>query len=75
VDAAVTRIKQATGNHNLHPYVADLSDQSQVCSLAAAVLSDHPAIDCLINNAGAHEDPAAVALTGVTPNTTGGGAH
>ncbi|MEX0311318.1 MAG: SDR family NAD(P)-dependent oxidoreductase, partial [Tateyamaria sp.] len=41
---------QAMGR-SFTPYVCDFSDRTAVKSFAAQVLSDHPQIDILINNA------------------------
>ncbi|MFQ5482794.1 MAG: SDR family oxidoreductase [Nitrospinaceae bacterium] len=45
-------IIEATGNSNVHLQVADLSSQSQIRDLAAAVLDRHPRLHVLMNNAG-----------------------
>jgi NAD(P)-dependent dehydrogenase (short-subunit alcohol dehydrogenase family) len=46
------RTKRLADELGAHPYVADLSDLSQVSKLAAAILRDFGKIDVLINNAG-----------------------
>lgn len=50
--ATLTEIAQATGNHRLRWYRADLGDLDQVRRLAAAVAADAPQLDALISNAG-----------------------
>jgi NAD(P)-dependent dehydrogenase (short-subunit alcohol dehydrogenase family) len=47
------RIRGATGNTAVYPFVADLSSQSQVRRLAEEVVAQHPQLDVLVNNAGA----------------------
>jgi NAD(P)-dependent dehydrogenase (short-subunit alcohol dehydrogenase family) len=53
-DAAVARIKAAGGpGTEVEVLDADLSSQTSIRKLAAAILAGHPRIDVLINNAGA----------------------
>jgi NAD(P)-dependent dehydrogenase (short-subunit alcohol dehydrogenase family) len=56
VERAVSEIKAATGNEQVHPALADLSELAQVRALAKAVLADHPDIDVLVSNAGIGAD-------------------
>ena len=51
-DAAVTQIKQASGNPNVVLLLADLSSQAGVRSLAAQFKQKYNHLDVLINNAG-----------------------
>ncbi len=46
------RTEELAARLGAEPYVADLSDLSQVARLAAEVAAHHPKIDALINNAG-----------------------
>jgi NAD(P)-dependent dehydrogenase (short-subunit alcohol dehydrogenase family) len=50
---AIASIKQATGVDQAEFLQADLSDQEQIRQLAETLLSRYPAINVLINNAGA----------------------
>jgi len=54
LSTVVNDIKRDSGNDNVSGYIADLSDLSAVKQLAAKVLTDHPRIDVLINNAGVY---------------------
>jgi NAD(P)-dependent dehydrogenase (short-subunit alcohol dehydrogenase family) len=56
VERAVNEIKKVTGNDQVHPALADLSELAQVRALADAVLADHPDIDVLVSNAGIGSD-------------------
>ena len=56
VERAVSEIKAATGNEQVHPALADLSELAQVRALAKAVVADHPDIDVLVSNAGIGAD-------------------
>lgn len=49
----VEQIKNAGNNPHIEGYIADLSSMNEVRRLAKDVLSNHPAIHVLINNAGA----------------------
>jgi NAD(P)-dependent dehydrogenase (short-subunit alcohol dehydrogenase family) len=51
-DAVLEEIRQKTGSDRLEFYLADLSSQRQVRSLAAEVLDNNNHLDVLINNAG-----------------------
>lgn len=53
LEIARREINSATGNDDLGVYVADHSDMGSVRDLADALLAGEPAIDVLINNAGA----------------------
>ena len=53
-EAALSEIRQATGNERLVLFIADLSSLHQVRSLAAEVTARCPRLDVLINNAGVH---------------------
>ncbi|MEM7737298.1 MAG: SDR family oxidoreductase [Deinococcota bacterium] len=46
-------IRQQTGNDNIHYYVADLSNQVEVRTLASTLKNDLDRLDVLVNNAGA----------------------
>ncbi len=52
VDAAVAEIRKATGNDRVHGYAANFGKLSEVRALGDTVLSQHPELDVLINNAG-----------------------
>ncbi|MFT4275501.1 MAG: SDR family NAD(P)-dependent oxidoreductase [Rhodopseudomonas sp.] len=51
-EAALADIRAATGNHDLHLFVADLADQVAVRALAQAVHDRFDRLHLLINNAG-----------------------
>ncbi|HSR45068.1 MAG TPA: SDR family NAD(P)-dependent oxidoreductase [Acidimicrobiia bacterium] len=53
LEIARREISTATANDDLGVYVADHSDMGSVRGLAAALLAGEPAIDVLVNNAGA----------------------
>ncbi len=63
--AILDEIKQATGNANLDLFLADLSVQQQVRDLAEAVLSRHPHLHVLVNNAGATNRTRSVSSDGI----------
>jgi NAD(P)-dependent dehydrogenase (short-subunit alcohol dehydrogenase family) len=48
----VRKIKEATGNHRIQFYRADLSSLAEVGELARQVISDVARLDVLVNNAG-----------------------
>jgi NAD(P)-dependent dehydrogenase (short-subunit alcohol dehydrogenase family) len=48
----VRKIKEATGNHRIQFYRADLSSLAEVGELARQVISDVARLDALVNNAG-----------------------
>lgn len=52
ISSTVKCIKQITGNDNIYGYQADLGFLVQTRQLAERVLSEHPKLDILINNAG-----------------------
>ncbi len=52
LEATRERLVNATGNTALYPYAADLSRVAAVHDLADRVLTDHPRLDTLVNNAG-----------------------
>jgi NAD(P)-dependent dehydrogenase (short-subunit alcohol dehydrogenase family) len=51
--AVVEELKKSSGNKNITGLTADFSSLAEVRKLAAEVLINYPAIDVLINNAGA----------------------
>lgn len=51
-EAALADIQAATGNADLHLFIADLADQSSIRTLAAAVLARFDQLHLLVNNAG-----------------------
>lgn len=51
--AVVEELKNSSGNKNIAGLTADFSSLAEVRNLAAEVLTKYPAIDVLINNAGA----------------------
>ncbi|PZA11187.1 short-chain dehydrogenase [Rhodopseudomonas palustris] len=51
-EAALADVRAATGNDDLHLFVADLADQVSVRALAQAVRDRFDRLDLLINNAG-----------------------
>jgi NAD(P)-dependent dehydrogenase (short-subunit alcohol dehydrogenase family) len=53
--AVLNEISRLSGKGNLELFIADLSSQRQVRSLAQAVLDNHDRLDVLINNAGVFE--------------------
>jgi NAD(P)-dependent dehydrogenase (short-subunit alcohol dehydrogenase family) len=56
-EAVLDQIRDATGNHRLEYYNADLSSLDEVRGLASRVASDHPRLEVLINNAGIGTGP------------------
>jgi retinol dehydrogenase 14 len=58
-------IRAASGNPAVDPFAADMSSQTEVRRLAAAVLDAYPRLDVLVNNVGgfwAHRHPTADGL-------------
>lgn len=53
---AVSRLRHATGNEQVHFIHCDLADFASIEQAAMEVLSDYPCIDVLINNAGVYTD-------------------
>lgn len=53
VFAVVEELKTSSGNKNIAGLTADFSSLAEINKLAAIVLTKYPAIDVLINNAGA----------------------
>jgi len=53
-EAAVSEIRQATGNQNVNLIVADLSSMRSVRDLASTFLGGYPSLHVLINNAGTY---------------------
>ena len=53
-EAAVSEIRQATGNQNVNLIVADLSSMMSVRDLASTFLGEYPKLHVLINNAGTY---------------------
>ena len=53
-ESTVKTIKRETGSTNVDYFCTDLSDLSQVHSLAKALEQNYPRIDILMNNAGAY---------------------
>jgi len=51
-EAALAELRAATGNGDLHLFVADLADQDSIRALAQAVRERFDRLDLLINNAG-----------------------
>jgi retinol dehydrogenase 14 len=51
-EAAAAEIRDASGNHAVDVFVADMSSQAEVRRLAAEVLAAYPRIDVLLNNVG-----------------------
>jgi NAD(P)-dependent dehydrogenase (short-subunit alcohol dehydrogenase family) len=51
-EAAADNIRSASGNSAVDTYVADMSSQAQVRSLAHEVLDAYPRLDVLVNNVG-----------------------
>jgi NAD(P)-dependent dehydrogenase (short-subunit alcohol dehydrogenase family) len=52
-ESAARRIRKRTGSDDLGVYLADMSDLSQVRSMAEAVKGSEPRLDVLVHNAGA----------------------
>ncbi|TXF89044.1 SDR family NAD(P)-dependent oxidoreductase [Neolewinella aurantiaca] len=52
LDAVKVEVSKESAGGSISGYVADLSDLKAVGEMAEAVISDHPKIDALINNAG-----------------------
>lgn len=52
VAETVSELIDATGNPNIHGEAGDLSVQADVRAVANSILSHHPKIDVLVNNAG-----------------------
>ena len=53
LEKSLVEIKKASGNPNIETWLADFSSMNEVRGIAEKILSKHPAIDVLINNAGA----------------------
>ncbi|PKH87524.1 SDR family NAD(P)-dependent oxidoreductase [Colwellia sp. Bg11-28] len=58
INDTVESIKETTGNVQVYGYHADLSALVQIRHLAEEILSDHPKLDVLINNAGVGPGPS-----------------
>ncbi|HKK45046.1 MAG TPA: SDR family oxidoreductase [Balneolaceae bacterium] len=52
LDRVAKEIQEETGNLSIKKYLADFASLENVRELAEKVLSDHPSLDVLINNAG-----------------------
>lgn len=64
-EAVAAEIRQATGNTRVSAMVADLSAQQGVRALARQVVSAHPRLDVLLNNAGAIFSSRQVSADGI----------
>jgi NAD(P)-dependent dehydrogenase (short-subunit alcohol dehydrogenase family) len=53
LEKSVADIQSASGNPHIESWLADFSSMDEVRSIAIEILSKHPSIDILINNAGA----------------------
>lgn len=51
-EAALAEIRSASGNDDVHLFVADLADQDSIHTLAQGVLASFDRLDLFINNAG-----------------------
>lgn len=65
LSAAVSEIKSAAENDNVHGFTADLSDLDAVKHMADQIISDLQKIDILINNAGVFKSPEIHNKTGL----------
>ncbi|RXJ72757.1 short-chain dehydrogenase [Veronia nyctiphanis] len=54
------KLSQLAETFNITPYQCDLSDLEQVKQTAAAIKSDHPTLDVLINNAAVQFEPTFI---------------
>jgi NAD(P)-dependent dehydrogenase (short-subunit alcohol dehydrogenase family) len=62
--AAAEEIVASSGNSQVHYYICDLSDIKAVKQLTSKIISDHPTIDVLVNNAGLYIDQRKVSAQG-----------
>src|ERR1700681_73802 len=53
LEKSLVEIKKASGNPHIESWLADFSSMNEVRGIAKEILSKHPSIDILINNAGA----------------------
>jgi len=63
-EATRARIVAATGNEDLRVYLGDMSDLSAVRRVVAEIVAAEPALDVLVNNAGALLTERAVSVDG-----------
>lgn len=59
------QVSAATGNADVHPLAADLSDQRAIRELAAAFREQHEHLHVLVNNAGAHFHQRRLSTDGI----------
>jgi len=64
-EAALARIRESTGNSNLHLALADLSLQASIRQLAKELLAGWPRIHVLVNNAGVVETRRRLTADGI----------
>ncbi|MCP9236032.1 SDR family NAD(P)-dependent oxidoreductase [Lewinella sp. JB7] len=57
--AVIAEVKSASGNENVHGFVADFSVLRAVRNLGAEILRELPKLDVLINNAGVYKSNVA----------------
>jgi NAD(P)-dependent dehydrogenase (short-subunit alcohol dehydrogenase family) len=53
LEKSLIEVKRVSGNPNIESWLADFSSMDEVRGIAEEILSKHPAIEILINNAGA----------------------
>lgn len=58
-------IVEKTGNEGVRLYIADLSSQKEIRSLAGEIRMNHPRIDILVNNAGGIFDKRILTVDGI----------
>ncbi|MGA3246036.1 MAG: SDR family oxidoreductase [Bacteroidota bacterium] len=58
-------IVEKTGNEGVRLYIADLSSQKEIRSLAGEIRTNHPRIDVLVNNAGGIFDKRILTVDGI----------
>ncbi len=64
-EAALGDVKRASGSEKVDLLLADLSSQASIRQLAAEILAKYPAIDVLVNNAGAMHTSRSVTVDGI----------
>ena len=65
LDALTAKLSKTPGAGPIDSYLADLSDLSQVTSLASSVTTAHESIDVLINNAGVLKSANTITAEGM----------
>ncbi|MFP3427640.1 SDR family NAD(P)-dependent oxidoreductase, partial [Pseudoalteromonas sp. SIMBA_162] len=65
VNGVVAELATLAGAERVAGFVADLSDQAAIDSLASEVLAANASLDVLINNAGVFQAPSVVTADGL----------